>query len=564
MWIYVILLLLLLLLLVVLVVFGSGVMDQIATPKTTSKPTDQPTPKPTAPLQSDTPAPQAITLKDQLDVSVPLFTPLEKVDITVTGVLGARAALRFLGPRIARRVAPKVVARVVAYRTIKMAIFRKALQAGALKAAQRFGYKAMSQALLKQLTTAAFRAGRAASTAASAFGAFSVMSLVLDLSDIFGDTIGFSKMGTKQVYYALKKSLDEEFKKILKTTDIREPPVFVGPFHIMDYVAAIEIETAKILDMSDPSKVHVLATPMMNAIVRDVENGTLDEEDLSNETIMARYDRYLDLEAVSRQALTNACILHNGKEITFKGNRYCTFKDKDTCMKNSTFPLENESDMFLVWRDNACHMESQAMKQICLDNHLEYDMESGICKITKDYCLSKGAEYADNPMIKEKDCMVPPEQEVMELIFGKTVVRGLKQVFDSDQYKPCLKGEFETGTITCGRCPDSHPELDGALCYKKCKKGYTGVGPVCWMTCPDGFRDDGAFCAKPTKPYIGFFQCPEGYESAGFHCQLKYKCPDRNDTFGVSCTKDSYGRGVGVPFTTRIKERRIRFTTGQN
>ena len=24
-----------------------------------------------------------------------------------------------------------------------------------------------------------------------------------------------------------------------------------------------------------------------------------------------------------------------------------------------------------------------------------------------------------------------------------------------------------------------------------------GVGPVCWQSCPDGWRDDGAFCAKP-------------------------------------------------------------------
>lgn len=560
-------LLLLVLLLVVLIVFSDKIgLDLIKKDKPTTG-DDQGagndngnTP---APLE-DTPAPQEVTVADQIDVSVPLFTPLEIADLSLTGVLVARAALRFVGPRIARRVAPKIVARVVAYKTIKMAVFRKSLQRAALLAAQKFGYKAMSQATLRQLTTAAFRVGRTAKAAGSAFTAFSVMSLVLDLSDIFGDTVGYSKMGTKQVYLALKKSLDEEFKKILKSKDIDGPPIFVGPFHFMDYVAAIEIETGKILDLSDQSKVHVLAKPMMNAIVRDVENGTLEQEDLSNDAIMKKYDRYLDMDAIARQAVSNACILYGGKEITFKGARFCTFKDKDTCMKHSTFPLENESDMFLVWRNDACHMESQAMKQICTDNNLEYDQERGICKITKQYCQSKGAEYTDNPMIKEKDCMIPPEQEAMELIFGKTVVRGLKQVFDGDQYKPCIKGEFETGTITCGRCPDSHPELNGALCYKPCKKGYKGVGPVCWWECPDGFRDDGAFCAKPTQWHSGLFNCPEGYESTGFWCQLKYKCPDRNDTFGASCTKDSYGRGVGVPFLTRVKERKIRFSSGQN
>ena len=43
-------------------------------------------------------------------------------------------------------------------------------------------------------------------------------------------------------------------------------------------------------------------------------------------------------------------------------------------------------------------------------------------------------------------------------------------------------------------------QKDAALCYPYCKDDFTGVGPVCWQNCPAGFRDDGAYCAKP-PPY---------------------------------------------------------------
>jgi hypothetical protein len=46
----------------------------------------------------------------------------------------------------------------------------------------------------------------------------------------------------------------------------------------------------------------------------------------------------------------------------------------------------------------------------------------------------------------------------------------------------------------------------GLLCYPKCKPGYTGHAFLCWQDgCPTGFRDDGAFCAKPawTHEYRG-------------------------------------------------------------
>jgi hypothetical protein len=120
-------------------------------------------------------------------------------------------------------------------------------------------------------------------------------------------------------------------------------------------------------------------------------------------------------------------------------------------------------------------------------------------------------------------------------------------------------------------CTDPN-EKDGLLCYPKCKSGYLGVGPVCWQSCPDKFRDDGAFCFKPDSygRGIGYAlsnksKCeaenPQGCEqwglllypkcAASFHnaacCICSPNCPSGMTDIGISCAKDSYGRGAGTP-----------------
>ena len=114
-------------------------------------------------------------------------------------------------------------------------------------------------------------------------------------------------------------------------------------------------------------------------------------------------------------------------------------------------------------------------------------------------------------------------------------------------------------------------EKNGALC----KEGFYGVGPVCWQYCPSGFRDDGAFCYKP-EAYgrgVGYAiwnedKCKRenaelGCEKwgavwypkckANFHnvacCICSPDCPSGMTDIGISCAKDSYGRGVGEVLT---------------
>lgn len=137
---------------------------------------------------------------------------------------------------------------------------------------------------------------------------------------------------------------------------------------------------------------------------------------------------------------------------------------------------------------------------------------------------------------------------------------------------------------TCG----PNEEKDGALCYPKCKSGYSGVGPVCWSGCPSDFTDTGAHCLKP-KAYgrgagypwkfgdkafsldgarkrckkahgrcekhgeIIYPKCRAGFSPAGC-CICSPKCPSGMTDIGVSCEKKSYGRGAGRPMSCKSHE----------
>jgi len=142
-------------------------------------------------------------------------------------------------------------------------------------------------------------------------------------------------------------------------------------------------------------------------------------------------------------------------------------------------------------------------------------------------------------------------------------------------------------TDAYNRCVAENPagcEIWGAIYYPRCHDGFFNVGCcICESYCPDGFRDDGLFCAKP-PPYgrgVGYpwkfgdkpfsldaakKRCladnPAGCEIWGaiyypickpnFHnvacCICSPNCPNGWTDIGVSCTKPTYGRGVGYPF----------------
>jgi hypothetical protein len=152
---------------------------------------------------------------------------------------------------------------------------------------------------------------------------------------------------------------------------------------------------------------------------------------------------------------------------------------------------------------------------------------------------------------------------------------------------------------TPNSCPPDRPELDGGLCYPRCREGYHGVGPVCWVNsynrgagtviglepCPDGWSNDGLICREPIGCHsIGdcfmHGQCgcwggrlkgrldgggvcpgPQGNEYTEKQWGMCYKkCPKDYPVTNagvpylcLAASELSYGRGVGkVPPIVRV------------
>lgn len=151
----------------------------------------------------------------------------------------------------------------------------------------------------------------------------------------------------------------------------------------------------------------------------------------------------------------------------------------------------------------------------------------------------------------------------------------------------CWRRSYGRGAgVPVNACPEDQ-EKDAGLCYRTCedigRPGWKGVGPVCWPRCPSGFRDDGAYCFKPDSygrgvgfPWkigdkafdlsnarkrcerkhgegqceksgaIYYPKCKEGYRAMGC-CVCSPRCPSGMTDIGISCQKQSKGRGVGKP-----------------
>jgi len=138
----------------------------------------------------------------------------------------------------------------------------------------------------------------------------------------------------------------------------------------------------------------------------------------------------------------------------------------------------------------------------------------------------------------------------------------------------CWLSSYGRGVGTPLSTCASNQDLNGLLCYPECEDGYTGDGPVCWQNCEDGFTDTGADCLKPPsygrgagyvawegsecsddnsnglgceeQGLLWYPNCDPGFHGVGC-CVCSPNCGEGMTDIGVSCQKNSYGRGAGVP-----------------
>jgi hypothetical protein len=449
---------------------------------------------------------------------------------------------------------------------------KKILNSGAMKALI---------ATIKALGKAGAKAGAAvakigAKVSAGPIGwallAFDVLSITLDMTDAGG----YEQLNMLDFYIDLKKSIDDEIIAMYAEEGVSYPSV-IGPFDQLtekDLETLIEDQVAIIMaDESDP-----LIAPMITRLNSDLLSGIITEADLENELIINNYTGLIDTDKVYDRANANLCIELGGKIVD---TNMCSYMDKDTCENSYSVPLEPE-DIYAEYKDGKCVSASYALRMTCEENNLKYDIESGLCEISEDYCMAKGADWGYNAKLGKNDCRTSVGQDVLEFIFGTTVTRGIKQIFDPKQYESCNRDEVDDGYFCRKISCNDNEDLKDSMCYPKCSHGFHPVGCcVCSPNCSDGWTDDGAFCRKAgscpsnkdhsgalcydkcTDGYHGvsnvcWERCPAGYIDNGAFCSTggeayakssrsadKRPCGEGLTDDGTSCWRNSYGRGWG-------------------
>jgi hypothetical protein len=463
--------------------------------------------------------------------------------------VAAKVTSRYIAPRVTKALAPQL-------ERLSARILEKVGESTAAK----IGIKAGAGVL---------KAGGAVLDAADPF---LLLSIGLDIAD----PLGYMDLTTKEILYNTKRGADAQFKKAIPK------PIIVGPLDKMssDTLQSKLTEQIKSI-ISAPDSPYM--RPILDRIKK--ENATTDEQIdkiIDEETVK------IDMTAVSAEAFNKVCLLNGGKTV----GDSCSYKDAATCDGSYTWPI-GDNDVYVEWNKQlgACAVAPAIIRTLCDKNKLPYDTNAGMCKIDEAYCKSKGADWRYNKKLGEKDCYIPSGQNALEDVFGTTFTRATKEVLDPEEYEKCRADEQAYGNYMCGVCQQNE-EMDGLLCYPKCKTGYTGVGPVCWQKCPYGFTDNGAFCLKPA-PYgrgtgfpwqfgdtvgsldaardrclksdqgklhgceqnglIYYPKCKRGFHAVGC-CICSPNCDAMSTDIGISCTKKSYGRTAGtVPSGVRFR-----------
>jgi hypothetical protein len=343
----------------------------------------------------------------------------------------------------------------------------KTATAAATKAATKVVGKVMGSAVAKTLVSASAKMATKIGTLASTgpIGAAILLAQVIPMLLDIADAGGYGAMQTKSVYLKFKEKSDNEFKQGLidsmqavyednpdlgtfNPADIEWPQIF-DPTSAKtddDLQLAITKILNKILD-PDTSPIDPIAKNYFEALNADLASGKVTEADLDDDSIADKYMNLIDIESISTQIKNTWCSEVGG--IVLEGGR-CTLPESK-CNSQYTLPLKEE-DTYTEFKDGKCWIADPAMRNMCAENKLPYNPKTGICDITEQYCKSKGAEYVFNKKINDYDCKVPVAQAVFETMFGTTLIRGLKQIFDADQYESC--GTNNEIKVSSGKCVD--------------------------------------------------------------------------------------------------------------
>ena len=525
--------------------------------------------------------------------------------------------LKKLGKKALTEVADKA-AREAIEKAAKAAAEKAAketVEAAAKKAASKAAMTAAEKATAKIGTEMAVKIGAKAGMAAAKMGeaasmgpvgvalmAFDVLSLALDIACCGG----YCEVADTKTWEKQRDNLTAQVKAMVDdaNADGDDPvrwPIITGPFDKLD---AATLQT-RLMDnvkvaMKDPENVYV------KAVVEKLKAAIAAKTITSEDQIDPFIEDNIDLEAMLLASTKQLCTDLKGK-IIMDADKFagCSWPDQTQCEASFKWPIvkENENDIYSVWNKttNECNKDpvSQNMRGICESTKaFPFNKDTKICDLNETYCKSKSMKWDG------KNCKLDKGQEIAEMMFGTTVVRGLNQLMAADQYEPCPAGSRPAGEIAAltsaamavstfgaaaaaaplvgtylgqtlcaqDKCPDGQQKISG-LCYDQCKKaenpnvndydekgdGITGatVQGMCYR-CDKGYK----------KTTLGMCQreaCPAGQEQgSGLGVGFCYKkCtevagPEYTESDGASICKKPCPAGMRTEPLTCMRDVQVK------
>ena len=484
--------------------------------------------------------------------------------------------------------------------------------------AERIAIQA-AKAAAQKLATSAATAAVTGPAALAVFGlemAFMALTIGLDI----GDAGGYGRMTTNNMFIDAKKSNDKEFNDALKDQGltIHQIPIIKGPWFIENMHKKSPEETKQILSEGMVKlfkQKSPLVTPLADAILAKLNKGFMSIKDLEDTDVIEEFlapDKITgkslfskeDLDKCMEEIMKMDCYAKKGKIVKRNDVDYCSYVDKESCETSYSWPLIQEATdkipkdsyaEFKTYPDlgSICVLASPVLRISCEEIELKYDTATGLCKTTEKYCKTKGADWKDN------DCHISGGQEMLEMIFGTTITRGLKQVFDLGQYETCVDPEYEApawlsismytfwiryfcykteckpgeylfASSCYPNCIEGYHPVTGNWCYpnthnlpiakirSSCPPGYsTSTAGMCMENCPPGYQMGGGLCYKSCKSgeaptnenengtraevEVGALcrePCPPGHRDIAAVCWPDCPAGKRDD--GTACWVDSH------------------------
>jgi hypothetical protein len=461
------------------------------------------------------------------------------------------------------------------------------------KVGERLGEKVAVKIAIRAGVTAAKEGAKLAVMASAgpvgwALMAIDVVSLALDIACCGGycNEVSGEKYDKMRDEFKgnIKAGVDDANKKIAEDAaatgepaePVRWPPV-LGPFDKMDEITRSEKMQTAVHDIIDDH-----TGPFMGPIFAKLKAGLADGSIPKTGAGAAKFiTDNVDTASLAQAAMVKLCPTVGGKIIE---DKWCSWATKEACDGSFKWPIAetNKTDHYATWDSvkQECNKDplSGLMRTTCEGSKKDsgqvaafpWDPVKNTCMITKDYCLLHSMQFDE----AGNKCTISKGQEVAEMLFGTTMVRGLNQMYSGDQYYPCPPGSHAAvaeavlaagaATITvvgaagaaalgtyigktmCSsdKCPNGEEKQSG-LCYADCKKATPeekaqgwgdynskaadtpGAGSVmiqgmCYRCPPGYYKSSPGMCQRTLKTTAGVIsKCPPGFSDSGLFCNQK-------------------------------------------